>query len=86
MATIADAVLNHRELLQPFCGYTCYGLIENTSDNSEVSGLPICLAENVKLKRDISKDEKILINDLEYEQKRFGFQLYARALEQTVPG
>lgn len=53
--------LRERENLDGIGGYTCYGLIENCAQNEEHPGLPICLTEDVILKRDVAKDEKILM-------------------------
>ena len=41
-------------------GFTCYGLIENCIDQGDSPGIPICLADQVFLKKDIKKDEKII--------------------------
>jgi hypothetical protein len=43
--------------------------------------LPICLAEGVKLVRDLSKDEKIFMSDIESDPHRFDFVLYGRAMK-----
>jgi predicted homoserine dehydrogenase-like protein len=73
--------LRRGEELDGIGGYTCYGLIENCVP--ENPGLPILLAEGVALKRDISKDEKILLRDVVYDPERFEFQLYAKAVERS---
>lgn len=107
MASVAEAYLYHRALLQPLYGfrtnvysyakrdlnrgerldglggYTCYGLIENCSQNESKPGLPVCLAENVKLKRACRKDEKICLDDVEYDCNRPDFALFAKALDQS---
>ncbi len=104
MATIAEAVLNHRAVLQPkfglqtnvfayakkeLCrgealdglgGYTCYGMIENYDDNIKRASLPICLAENVVLKRNIRKNEKIYFDDVEYNADNYSYGLYTKAV------
>ena len=61
-------------------GYTCYGLIENCDAGGRTDGLPICLADNVVLKRDVRKDERIALADVEVPAGRFDFDLYERAL------
>ena len=43
--------LKKGENLDGLGGYACYGLIENCSENKMKAGLPICLAEDVVLKR-----------------------------------
>ncbi|MFV2016041.1 MAG: homoserine dehydrogenase, partial [Candidatus Heimdallarchaeota archaeon] len=54
-------------------GYSCYGLIENCDPKVEPTGLPILLAEDIVLKRDIMKDEKINLEDVEYNSKDYKF-------------
>lgn len=71
------------EKLDGLGGYNCYGLIENCADNSKRSGVPICLAENVSIKRDIAKDEKIYMDDIEYNPERFSFRLYDMAVKKS---
>jgi len=60
-------------------GYACYGLIENCMDNPDAPGLPICLAEDLALRRDVAKDEKILLADVDYDPSRLDFELFRRA-------
>lgn len=73
--------LRKGEKLDGIGGYTCYGLIENCGRDKNPSGLPICLAEGVKLVRDLSKDEKIFMSDIESDPHRFDFVLYGRAMK-----
>ncbi len=58
-------------------GHTCYGLIENCNEKNRTPGIPICLADNVRLKRDIDKDEKIYLEDVIFDSNRLDFKLYA---------
>lgn len=67
------------ETLDGLGGYTCYGLIENCSENEKSPGLPICLAEDVVLNKDVAKDKKILLQDVTYDSNRPDFQLYTLA-------
>lgn len=69
------------EKLDGIGGYTCYGLIENYADNIENPGYPICLAEDVILKRDVLKDRKIFMEDLDVDTNRFDVKLYHKAVE-----
>jgi len=62
-------------------GYACYGMIENCVDNQPRSGVPICLAEDVTVNRDIAKDEKIFMDDIVYDGNRFDFELYSLAVK-----
>jgi predicted homoserine dehydrogenase-like protein len=71
--------LHKGERLDGIGGYSSYGLIENCSMNREHSGLPICLADNVTLKRDIAKDEKIFMDDVIYDPTRVDYRLFALA-------
>jgi predicted homoserine dehydrogenase-like protein len=69
------------DVLDGIGGYTVYGLIENCADNRQHSGLPICLAENTVLRRDIGKDEKIRLEDVEYDSSSPEFTLFRLAQE-----
>ena len=62
-------------------GAAAYGLIENCADNRFNPGLPICLAEDVKLRRKIPKDEKILLEDVIYDPDDPVFKTYQLALK-----
>ena len=73
--------LRRGERLDGIGGYACYGLLENRSDNEAAPGLPMCLAEDVHLRRDVKKDEKILLADVVYDPERLDFDLYRRARE-----
>lgn len=64
-------------------GYAAYGLIENMADNKEEAGIPICLSDNVKLKRNIKKDEKIRMKDVQFNDQDPAFKLYFEALKCT---
>lgn len=71
--------LKKGEVLDGLGGYSCYGLIENMT--AEVpSGLPVCLSASVTLRRDISKDERICLDDVRYDDKAPQYHLYAQAL------
>lgn len=61
-------------------GFDCYGLIENVAPEQADSGLPIALAENAILTRDIAKDRKIYFADVRLESDRFDIDLYRKAL------
>lgn len=73
--------LQRGEKLDGLGGYTCYGLIENCVDHQQHPGFPICLAEEVVLRRDVRKDEKILMEDLVYDSDRFDIRLFNMAME-----
>ncbi|VVB66877.1 Uncharacterised protein [uncultured archaeon] len=73
--------LKRGERLDGIGGYACYGLIENCAGPEGNSGLPICLADDIVLLREIHKDGKISISDVGYDQTRKDFELYAKALK-----
>lgn len=75
--------LRKGETLDGCGGYACYGLIENCKDNRARPGFPICLAENVAVKRDIAKDEKILWDDVAYDASQPEFRMYELAVRQS---
>lgn len=77
--TYAKRNLRKGEKLDGIGGYTCYGLIENCSENRQRPGVPICLADDVTLRRDVPKDQKIFMEDLAYNPSRLDFTLYSRA-------
>ena len=62
-------------------GYACYGLIENTDAPGTPPGLPICLAHDVTLNRDIAQDERVAWDDVDMDGSRFDVQLYRKALD-----
>ncbi len=67
------------EILDGVGGYTCYGLIENCDSNNESEGLPICLAHDLSVNRDIGIDEKIFMSDITIDVNRIDFKLYNKA-------
>lgn len=73
--------LQKGDLLDGMGGYACYGLIENSSENKSRPGIPICLAEDVELKRDIPKDGKIYLDDVDCAGNEEGFRLFNLSLE-----
>ena len=75
--------LRKGEVLDGIGGYTCYGMIENCSENEAHSGLPVCLADEVTLKRDVAKDQKIFMEDVVYDAQRLDYHLYTLAREES---
>jgi predicted homoserine dehydrogenase-like protein len=62
-------------------GYYCYGLIENTAKETTVPpGLPICLSENVIVRREVSKNERIALSDVIYDSRDARYLLYTEAV------
>jgi predicted homoserine dehydrogenase-like protein len=75
--------LHRGDQLDGIGGYSCYGLIENCTDNFLSPGLPICLADHVTVKHDVAKDNKIFMSDVVYDPQRLDFTLYRKALEEA---
>jgi predicted homoserine dehydrogenase-like protein len=73
--------LKRGDTLDGLGGYACYGLIENCADQRDKPGFPICLAENVTVRRDIPKDEKVFWDDVDHDPNRADFEMYAQAVE-----
>jgi predicted homoserine dehydrogenase-like protein len=61
-------------------GFQSYGLIENLTESIK-PGLPIILNENLRLKRDLSKDERIAFDDVEFNSDDQIFNMYFQSLE-----
>lgn len=69
------------ESLDGIGGYTCYGKIENCGVGGVNPGLPVCLAQDLMVKRAIAKDSRIGIEDVVYDPERADFRMYRGALE-----
>jgi predicted homoserine dehydrogenase-like protein len=78
--------LKKGEKLDGIGGYASYGMIENCADNEINPGIPICLAENVTLKVDLPKDEKILMSHLNYDANDYALKLHLKAVEASENG
>lgn len=76
----AKKALSAGERLDGIGGYACYGLIENLGDSAGDPGIPMCLADDVVLKRDIPKDGRISLSDVDVPADRIDFRLYDRAM------
>jgi predicted homoserine dehydrogenase-like protein len=72
------------ERLDGIGGFSCYGLIENAADNSARPGLPICLAEDIVLVRDVFKDGKIFWDDIRAESGRPDFRTFELASDASL--
>ncbi len=60
-------------------GKQAYGLIENVNDFQNDHGLPILLSQNLKVNRNIRKDERITLSDVDYNPADDAFALYFQA-------
>lgn len=74
------------EKLDGLGGFDCYGLIENCVRDDDNPGLPLCLAEGLTLKCERRKDEKICLSDVHYDEKRFDFVIFNKAMELSKRG
>lgn len=81
----AKRPLKRGERLDGIGGYACYGLIENCAPGEMARGIPICLADDVILKRDLAADAKINFEDVEYDSQRVDFVMYEKAVRTALP-
>jgi len=75
------------EKLDGLGGFPHYGMLENYTREGSHPGIPVCLAEDVVLSRDLKKDEGILMCDIETPAQRLDFHLYEesiRASQNTI--
>jgi predicted homoserine dehydrogenase-like protein len=64
--TSAKRDLKAGEVLDGIGGFTCYGMIENSEICQSENLLPMGLSEDCKLKRDISKDQVLTVEDVTF--------------------
>lgn len=83
--TYAKRDLKVGDVLDGMGGFNTYGLIENVEDTRRSPGLPILLNDGLKLKRDLPKDARIALEDVEYDVNDKAFRLYLEALDQKLP-
>jgi predicted homoserine dehydrogenase-like protein len=76
----AKRALKQGERLDGAGGLQAYGQIENIEESIK-PGLPILLSDNLKLKRDIEKDERISLEDVEFTGDDQQFSLHFQAVE-----
>ncbi len=76
--------LKQGETLDGRGGFQAYGLIENMEDNLNAPGLPILISDNLKLKRDVAKDQRITLQDVEIEEHDRAINLYLEAAGLTL--
>ena len=81
--TYAKQDLRQGDLLDGLGGYLSYGMIENEIDNRDRPGLPICLTQNLRLKRNLRRDEKIYWDDVLIDSNREDFRLFAKAMRSS---
>jgi predicted homoserine dehydrogenase-like protein len=83
--TYAKRDLKAGDTLDGMGGFNSYGLIENLDATQSTPGLPILLNDNLKIKRDIAKDQRIGLEDVEFDVNDRAFQMYFQALDKTFP-
>lgn len=83
--TYAKRDLKAGDLLDGMGGFNSYGLIENHADDQNIPGLPVLLNDGLKLKRDISKDQRISLKDVELNPHDPAFKLYLEAIGHDMP-
>jgi predicted homoserine dehydrogenase-like protein len=76
----AKAELRAGAALDGMGGYAAYGRIENLDEPGWIPGVPICIAENMTLKRDVAKDQRIAWDDVEYDVADPAVSLYLEAM------
>ena len=65
VVSVAKRNLKAGERLDGIGGFCAYGLIDNASSAREMGALPIGLSEGCVLRRDISKDDVICVDDVD---------------------
>jgi predicted homoserine dehydrogenase-like protein len=76
VVTVAKRDLNSGERLDGIGGFCTYGLIDNSAAAREAVALPIGLSEDCVLRRDVSKDGIISLNDVESPHGRLAETLW----------
>ncbi len=77
--TFAKRDLRAGDRLDGMGGFNSYGLIENLDEPGQSRGLPILLNDNLRIKRNISKDERISLDDVEFDNSE-EFKMYFEAI------
>jgi predicted homoserine dehydrogenase-like protein len=72
------------ERLDGLGGHTAYGLVENTDAARRADGVPICLADDIVLRRDLPVGTRITTSDVVIPWGREDWQLYKAALGSDV--
>ena len=83
--TYAKRDLKAGDILDGMGGYNTYGFIENIDEMDE-PGLPVLLNDNLKLRRDVKKDERIALKDVEYNVEDPAIKLYYQIVQKSVVG
>jgi len=81
VVTIAKKDLKSGDALDGIGGFTCYGTIENSDLARKQNLLPIGLAENCIMKKDISRDQPITFDDVERPSNRISDKLWEEQMD-----
>jgi predicted homoserine dehydrogenase-like protein len=76
VVTVAKRDLKAGERLDGVGGFCTYGLVDNVAAARTVAALPIGLSEDCRVRRDISKDAVISVNDVESPRGRMAQALW----------
>jgi predicted homoserine dehydrogenase-like protein len=83
--SIAKRDLKAGETLDGYGGYLTFGVCENYETARTENLLPIGLAEDVVLKRDVPQDKALTFDDIVYPQDRLIYSLYEEQLRMFEP-
>ncbi len=81
--TFAKRDLRAGDRLDGMGGFNSYGLIENLDEPGLRPGLPILLNDNLRIKRDIPRDERISLEDVEFDMTE-EFKMYFEAIDRSA--
>lgn len=74
--TLAKSNLTQGKILDGLGGFDTYGQCENASVARKQNLLPVGLAEGCRLKRDVSKDDVLTFDDVEFPEENLVLKLY----------
>ena len=86
MAAFAKKNLPSGSILDGEGGFTIYGGVRPAADSLKQNLLPIGLANQVKLKRAISKDQPITIDDVELDTSSAAHKMRQRTVDLFTAG
>lgn len=67
-------------------GYTCYGQIENCAPDGENDGVPICLADDIVVRAEVRRDQRLTLADVDLPAERSDVRLYREASATSLIG
>jgi predicted homoserine dehydrogenase-like protein len=79
--TYAKKDLKRGEVIDGIDGEKTFGVLQSLEDNPHYAGLPVCIAEGLKLRSDVHKNLPITLDDVVYDSDQLSFSLYFRALQ-----